>query len=530
MNINYRNGNLDIFTNLQYAYGKSKGHSRNLQNTFAQSHYLQDITLQSIGKSNKLDAQIGADYTILSTSSLGVFYKITHTPSKKHNVFSTDTYTDDILNESGIVDQRSDAHSTSHIVDGYYTAIYGKWTFDAAFDILWQKYDDNTISHEKIANAIDRRLTNNSDVNARMVAVDAHVSRPWLNGKISFGAEFTNSHRTDDFVNTEHLLTDNDILIKEQNINSYIETSQKIGNTMLQLGLRYEHVENKYHEYDKYIPEQSGTYNKLLPSATLVLPLGQTMLQLSYSRKYRRPLYSQLSSNIYYVNRYMYQCGNPLLKSEYTHDITVNYRFRDFTIMSNYSLTDNKIISSISQYGENSSATLIRKDNSIHDLHSFQVSCTYMPQFGRYVTALSAGALAQFHKIDYLGNKKKMNDPMWLVQWKNIYVLSHSTRFEATLQWRSSCKADNISMGHTWQIGATITKTINRHWQVKLIANDILNTARKIRSTIYSDCRNIYLEKYANTRSVEVNVRYIFNTTKAKYKGKGAGNNEKSRL
>lgn len=289
MNINYRNGNLDIFTNLQYAYGKLKGHSHNLQNTFTQSHYLQDITLQSIGKSNKLDAQIGADYTISSTSSLGVFYKITHTPSKKHNIFSTDTYTDDILNESGIVDQRSDAHSTSHIVDGYYTAIYGKWTFDAAFDILWQKSDDNSISHEKIANAIDRRLTNNSNVNARMVAVDAHVSRPWLNGKISFGAEFTNSHRTDDFVNTEHLLTDNDILIKEQHINSYIETSQKIGNTMLHLGLRYEHVENKYHEYDKYIPEQSGTYNKLLPSATLVLPLGQTMLQLSYSRKYRRP-------------------------------------------------------------------------------------------------------------------------------------------------------------------------------------------------------------------------------------------------
>lgn len=88
----------------------------------------------------------------------------------------------------------------------------------------------------------------------------------------------------------------------------------------------------------------------------------------------------------------MYQCGNPLLKSEYTHNITANYRFRNFTIMSTYSLTDNKIISDISQYGDNSSTTLIQKDNSIYDLHTLQVFGTDMTQFGRYVTAMSAGA------------------------------------------------------------------------------------------------------------------------------------------
>ena len=85
-------------------------------------------------------------------------------------------------------------------------------------------------------------------------------------------------------------------------------------------------------------------------------------------------------------------------------------------------------------------------------------------------------------------------------------------------------------MGHTWSINAGITKVFNRHWQAKISVTDIFNTARKSYNTIYSDCRDIYLEKYVNTRGVECSVRYMFNTTKSKYKGKGAGNNEKPRL
>lgn len=530
LSLNYRTGKLDVFSNLKYGYNKSKGHSTNVQNSWLQSSYRQEIDLQSEGKSQIYDAQLGADYTISNTSSTGVYYKLLCQPSDKNTVYTGNIYIDNILNESSLIDQDSNTHLTSHTVDGYYTAIFGKWTFDAAFDLLWKYSDDDILSNELINNTDKLSLNTESNVDSRMFAAEAHASHPWLKGNFSFGAEYIDSRRNDDFFNPEHLLNDNQLVLNERNAGIYAQTAQRLGKVTMQLGLRYEHIESRYHEFGKFIPEQSKTYNKVLPSVTLVLPIGKNMLQLSYSRKYKRPLYSQLSSSIYYVNRYLYQSGNPLLKSEYSHNISANYRFGQFMIMANYGLTDGKIISEISQYGDNSNITLLRKENSSHDLHELQAFVTYMPQFGNYFSVLTAGIMAQFYKIDYCGNIRNMNNPVGMVQWKNIVALPRNLKLEASLTWRTCGEAENIDMGHTWSINAGITKVFNRHWQAKISVTDIFNTARKSYNTIYSDCRDIYLEKYVNTRGLECSVRYMFNTTKSKYKGKGAGNNEKPRL
>jgi len=455
---------------------------------------------------------------------------MTHSPIKKHTLYDATTFIDETLDENSVVNQRTSTRNTTHTIDGYYTARYGKWNFDAAFNFLWKDTDDKNNSTETIQNTANRQLTNHSDVDARMSALEAHASHPWMKGNFKFGAEFTASRRNDNFLNAENILKENQILLKEQNASCYVETAQRIGKITFQLGLRYEHIESRYHEFGKYVPEQSNVYNKLLPSAALVMPMGKSMLQLTYSRKYRRPLYSQLSSSISYVNRYLYQSGNPLLQTEYSHNISANYRLGDFMLMSNYALIDQKIISSISQFGDNSNATLLRKENSPYNLHELQVLASYSPQFGRYYGVLTAGVLAQFYKIEYRGIERTMNNPIGLVQWRNIYILPHNTRIDAALIWRTNGNGENVDMGSTWQINAGITHFLNRHWQLKLNVNDIFNTARKTHNTVYSDCRSIYLQKYITTRSVELQVRYMFNTTNTKYKGKGAGNNEKSRL
>ena len=49
-------------------------------------------------------------------------------------------------------------------------------------------------------------------------------------------------------------------------------------------------------------------------------------------------------------------------------------------------------------------------------------------------------------------------------------------------------------------------------------------------AALFNDCRDIYVEQRNNTRGIECSVRYMFNTTKKKYKGQGAGNTEKTRF
>ena len=51
------------------------------------------------------------------------------------------------------------------------------------------------------------------------------------------------------------------------------------------------------------------------------------------------------------------------------------------------------------------------------------------------------------------------------------------------------------------------------------------------KATIYSDIREIYLDKRLDTHNLELTVRYNnFNPAKSKYRGQGAGNDVKSRF
>ena len=85
-------------------------------------------------------------------------------------------------------------------------------------------------------------------------------------------------------------------------------------------------------------------------------------------------------------------------------------------------------------------------------------------------------------------------------------------------------------MGQTWQVNVGLTKQWGQHWKMKLLVNDIFNTARKNSFIFYSGTREINTEKLLNTRDIECTVSYSFNSIKSKYKGKGAGNKEKERL
>ncbi|MGN0213489.1 MAG: outer membrane beta-barrel protein [Muribaculaceae bacterium] len=535
LNLNYRNGNLDVFTNLQYGYNKSKASNTSIQNTWLEQHTQQTMEYATKTKSQVYDAQIGFDYTFSPTSSTGVYYKVGHTPSRNRRATDAESRIDGIIDEISTISQHTSIHNTSHLVDGYYNGKFNKFTIFANFDFLWKTTDEDLNSNEFINDSDRRNLTTASNIDSRMIAAEVHVSHPLLKGNINFGAEIIHSHRADDFSNIEQYLNNNSLTIDETTSAGYAQLVQQLGRTSLQVGLRYEHIDSRYREYGVLIPEQSRVYDKLLPSANINLPLGKNWLQLSYAYKYKRPLYSQLSSRVIYLDRNLYESGNPLLRNEYMHKLSAVYQFGKFMFESNYSFTDGKIITTIGEYHSPSSTsnqgtTLLKKDNSPYDLHELNAFLVYMPQFGRYFGMLSAGMTTQFYKIDYRGALRRMNNPMAMVVWRNILALPHSTRVEASMTWISEGQGENIDLGSRLTTNASVTKNFNSHWQVKLSYNGLFNTGHKRHYTFFNDCRDIYVEQRHNTRGVECSVRYMLNITKKKYKGKGAGNTEKTRF
>lgn len=530
-NLNYRTGGFDLYGMFEYDNIHGKGSSTSTQNTWLEKHGMTTLNMESKSKSQLHNGQIGINYTAKSNHSFGIYYKVNGKPSETNTHTVSSSWLDEQMQDNSLLFQRKETDYYEHLVDGYYSGKWDKWTADLTFDFLWRNNKDKQQIEEKKETGIIP-ITINDKNNGRMLAGEFHVSHPIWKGNLNLGIEYTSSVRKEDSFNKEAIISDNNDRIEEDNVAIYGELSQRFGPLTLLVGVRYEHTNSNYYEYGQKIGEQSKKYDEFLPSATIMFPIKQAMFQIGYSRKYTRPLYSQLSSTVYYVNQYIYETGNPLLETPYSDNISLNFRYKWLMLAATYKHVTNQIITSCSSYDDNPDVTLLKKDNSPNDLRNLQVMVSAMPGFiGKiYYPVLSVGVLSQFYEIDYQGKIMNMNRPMLILQFNNLFRFPHDYLLSANFRYRSKGDGENIRMGKSWQIDLNATKTFDKHWNIKLSVNDIFNTAKDTRFTMYSGIRDIQMEKILNTRGVELSIGYKFNMPKSRYKGKGAGNSEKDRL
>lgn len=532
-NMNYRSGGLDVTGMFEYNNTRTKGFNRYIQDSWLVNHEMTKLSMDSKVRSQVYNAQLGLNYIISPNHSLGVYYKMVGKLSKNTSCSESSYWINEQKEDYGFLTQKKDNDYYEHLIDGYYSGNIGKWSADLTIDVMWKRSNERQSVIEESETFETRYINNRDKSSGRMLAGEIHLNRPFLKGKVNLGAEYTDSRRDEDFLNTESLLPGVENTIKEDNIALYGEVAQQLGVFNLMFGLRYEYTNSNYYEFGKRKSEQSRKYKELLPSATVVIPLKQLVLQLGYSRKYNRPLYSQLSSSISYATRYLYETGNPFLKTPFVDNITMNMKYKWLMLMASYNHISNRIITSCETYDKDPSITLLKKENSTKSLNNLQVMASVMPGFiGKYYyPVLAIGAVSQFYETEYKGQTLKMNRPMMIARFNNIFYLPNNYLLATNVSYRSKGDSENTRLGKSWQIDLSATKVFDNHWDVKLSLTDIFNTAKTNSFTIYSDVRNVHLEKLVNTRKIELCVGYKFNVpAKSRYKGKGAGNAEKQRL
>lgn len=529
---NYRTNGLDVFGMLEYDRSKAKASSSNIQEAWTKSYYMTDIALNQKNNSRLYQGQLGFDYTTAEMQSFGLYYKYSRTPSTVMSSLNSSTFLNDSVLENSIMQQYYGNKNYEHLVDGYYSGNIEKWTLDATFDLLWKNtrsdrptVEDNTIN-------VDRDIATYDKSSGRMIAAEVHLSHHLFKGNINLGMEFVDSKRSDDFKNPQELLVSSNNDINETTTAFYEELLQNFGKVSTRLGLRYEYVNSRYYDNGSKEDEQSRNYGKFFPSLLVTVPFKVSALQLSYSRKYKRPLYSQLNSTVYYENRYFYESGNPYLQPSFIDAISLVFKYRWLIAIANYNHIKDRIISLSAPYSEDESIMLMKKVNSPSDANEWQVMLQAQPTvFGRnYFPSLSVGLMGQFYKLDYCDRIKKFNNPIPTIRFNNIIRLPNNYMLTSNLSWRGKGESENISLGQTWQIDLAATKTFGKHWEVRAVLNDVFNTSGNTDFSIYSDNSLFYTNRDINARLVEFSIRYKLNISKSKYKGKGAGNTEKLRL
>ena len=529
LNMNYRTGGLDIFGMAEYENRRSRQTNDSRQDTYLQNHYQQNSLMHYYNKNQMLAGKLGFNYMLNDNHSIGMTYTVTSRPnSQTSDYFTTmliDKQTDDQITGQGKVD----GDDIQHIISGYYAGQTGKWSLDANADVLLQKQNSDNLTFEDATQGDDRTVTTRNDVKNRLYAAKFVAGHPLWKGNIEIGAEGSYVHRTDVFGNVEKIISASDTKIEENSMAAFVQLMQRLDKLTLIAGLRYEYLDSRYYESGVKMGDESRTYSDLFPSLMLMYPLKNVRARLSYSRNINRPAFSQLSGNFKYINRYTYESGNPYLKPSYRDNLSLALNYKWLTGMIDYARVHDYIITSYSSYKDDPTIALLRKDNARgYDNLSLMVSVA--PTFGKYHPQLMMATQMQNLEVQYRGETKKMNSPMTIIRFNNAINLPFDSWLNADFSWRSAGDTENIHLAQSWQFDISLYKAFwNDRLTVKLACTDLFGSIRQ-KATIYSDIREIYLDKRLDTRNLELTVRYNFNPAKSKYRGQGAGNDVKNRF
>ena len=420
LDLNYRADKFDVFGTFGFEKGKDTNSSKNVQNSWLSSHHQQNTTMKSTQHSKLIDGKWGFDFSSSPKLSFGAFYQVSYAPTKTNSSIMSSLYYDDVIESETSAYKDVKLRDLEHLLDGYCHGVLGKWNLEMTFDLMWKKTHENQNVIEQTG--INQNFGIKDVGHARLMATELYASHPFLKGNFSFGVDFTNSSREENSESENSIMAGENNKIQELNMAYYVETMQHLGNVTFRIGGRYEHVNSEYFIGGRKNHEQSHVYDKFFPTASLSLPIGKTMVQLSYSKQCYRPLYSQLSNTVHYVNKYLYQSGNPYLQPSYSDNISLNLRYRWLALTANYKKVRNQIITSYTYYDDAKTIALLRKENSRNCLSNLQIMASFMPGFlwKCYYPVLACGVVSQFYKIDYRGNIKHVDNPLVVVKFNNI--------------------------------------------------------------------------------------------------------------
>ena len=356
------------------------------------------------------------------------------------------------------------------------------------------------------------------------------LSHPLFGGSLSVGNENTFTNHEQNYVNQENVVPSTASTIKERNNAFFFEYSRPTPIGQLMAGLRYEHVNSDYYEQGVYSPAHSRTYSQWFPSLTFATRIKEVGLQLSYSAKTSRPSYRQLGTNVEYMNRFTRQSGNPTLKPETLHNITLVSSWSWLTFVANYTQTHNKIMYWNEQESTDENITNLRYRN-FKRFPALTLSLTAAPRMGVWSPQLILFCQKQWFDIERLGSKLDLSKPIWGILWNNTFDFKDNWIAETRLKVTSKGITENSELTrNNCAFNFSVRKAfLNDRLSVTVGVNDLFNRSAN-QLLLYTNNLSIDTKQELDSREFYVTLRYKFNTARSKYKGTGAGQSERKRF
>ena len=532
LTLKYRTGGLEAFANVAL----DNGHYSNDQDLEQQLHIKKDFfdvraglpvrsTWTTLQYKGGLSYDFNADHSLgLSFSSQKMFYNKFKSDMTQHYLKNGAFYGDVLL--------KTDIDELDKPVwelNTYYVGKVGKLDIDLNATMLQRKSENHLNQQEYSQELGDRTITTLNCEDRKMMAGKLVLSYPVWKGVLSGGAEATSTRSYGRNVNQENIIPETDNEMKEKNIAGFAEYELQLGQWRLNAGLRFEHVKADYYLFGKWQQEPSRTYNDWFPNLSAAWQKDKWSAQLSYSKRITRPPYNMLTSMIVYDSRMFYEGGNPLLRPSVRQSVDLNLTYAWLTFMAGFT-RENDLFTHIGRvYDEEQEIAIFQPMNFDHQDRVY-ATLVASPKFGFWQPTATLHYYQQMFDAEAYGAPKKLNKPEFSFDLKSWFVIHPTMKALVQMSYSGSNHWAFMYRGSNFAVNARLQKSFfNERLSCTLYANDIFRTARTKMTTYYAIGLTDQ-DVYTYTQCVGLTLSYNFNVSRSKYKGSGAGNDEKNRL
>ena len=492
-------------------------------------HYHNDQHSNSDTKHRFLSEYLSADYSLNDSNSIGGSYRYYGMLNGRRKGSSQqDVFLNGVAQGSIEQNEAAKPHLGSHEAEIYYVGKIRQVgiDFNATYYTVNDRRSDESIESSKELG--NQEVHSSNRQNSDMWAGKLVVKIPLWKGNMSVGTELskTDSHGT--FLNEEQLVPSTETDIHERNVASFAQYELPLSKWTIGLGMRYENIIRDYFSGGVKQDDVSKRYSNLFPNLSISWNKGNWYWQLNVNEKIHRPSYRQLSNFMQYDNRFLYEGGNPTLQPEkvFNAETMIMYKWLNISIGYKY-LKDVMVWTKYVYPGKEFAYTTVLNFDRNQLLYA---SVNVSPKFGIFRPKWKFNYSQQFFDTEKYGSSKALSKPLLLCSLYNKFALSETMNAAISLNAATTNADGFLMMKSNYSVNLQFDKSFaNRTWIIYLSANDIFKTAKE-RWTMYGLGAGTTKDCYNYTRNVCLQVTYNFNAKRSKYKGTGAGNEEKSRL
>ena len=160
-----------------------------------------------------------------------------------------------------------------------------------------------------------------------------------------------------------------------------------------------------------------------------------------------------------------------------------------------------------------------------------QVMVAATPTIGIWHPRLTLALVKQWLTMESLGEEVQMDQALPVIQFDNTLTLpkGFTLNCDYTFQGKGDSRVYHM-LKPTNTLNASVRKSFLKNaLAVEVFANDILDD-ESTEMRMYSNAYSLRMWSKRSMRTYGITLRYNFNTTQSKYKGTGAGAQQKRRM